>query len=129
MPLSMTLIGDVLRGAAQLKGQSRRQIALSAGEFALPLVGAALCGAAAVATTTGAGAIGTWVTAIVPCAGAALAGVPTRLANVIAAAASAPRKLKNCIDPVTLGGERLRRPPLGERRGRSIPYACRLPPV
>jgi MFS family permease len=42
MPLSMTMIGDVLRGTAQLRAQSRRQIAMSAGEFALPLVGAAL---------------------------------------------------------------------------------------
>jgi MFS transporter, ACDE family, multidrug resistance protein len=42
MPLSMTLIGDVLRGAAQLRAQSRRQISMSVGEFVLPLVGAAL---------------------------------------------------------------------------------------
>jgi MFS family permease len=42
MPLSMTMIGDVLRGTAQLRAQSRRQIAMSVGEFVLPLVGAAL---------------------------------------------------------------------------------------
>jgi MFS family permease len=44
MPLSMTLIGDVLRGAAQLRAQSQRQIGMSVGEFVLPLVGAALAG-------------------------------------------------------------------------------------
>ncbi|HWK27274.1 MAG TPA: MFS transporter [Solirubrobacter sp.] len=42
MPLSMTLIGDVLHGTAQLRAQSHRQVALSVGEFVLPLVGAAL---------------------------------------------------------------------------------------
>ena len=42
MPLSMTLIGDVLRGTAQLRAQSRRQVAMALGEFGLPLVGAAL---------------------------------------------------------------------------------------
>ncbi|HET6550893.1 MAG TPA: MFS transporter [Solirubrobacter sp.] len=42
MPLSLTLIGDVLRGAAQFRAQSRRQIAMSGGEFVLPLVGGAL---------------------------------------------------------------------------------------
>jgi MFS family permease len=44
MPLSMTLIGDVLRGAAQMRAQSQRQIAMSVGEFVLPLIGAALAG-------------------------------------------------------------------------------------
>jgi ACDE family multidrug resistance protein len=42
MPLSITLIGDVLRGAAQLRAQSRRQVAMTFGELALPLVGAGL---------------------------------------------------------------------------------------
>jgi ACDE family multidrug resistance protein len=42
MPLSMTLIGDALSGVAQLRAQSRRQIGMALGEFALPLVGAAL---------------------------------------------------------------------------------------
>ncbi|MBE2319477.1 MFS transporter [Solirubrobacter sp. CPCC 204708] len=42
MPLSMTLIGDVLRGPAQLRAQSHRQVGMALGEFALPLVGAAL---------------------------------------------------------------------------------------
>jgi ACDE family multidrug resistance protein len=42
MPLSMTLIGDALRGAAQLRAQSHRQVAMSVGEFVLPLIGAAL---------------------------------------------------------------------------------------
>jgi MFS family permease len=44
MPLTMTLIGDVLRGPAQLRAQSRRQVTMAAGEFALPLLGAALAG-------------------------------------------------------------------------------------
>jgi MFS family permease len=42
MPLSMTLIGDALRGAAQLRAQSHRQVGMALGEFVLPLVGAAL---------------------------------------------------------------------------------------
>jgi MFS family permease len=42
MPLSMTLIGDALRGRAQLRAQSQRQVAMSVGEFVLPLIGAGL---------------------------------------------------------------------------------------
>jgi ACDE family multidrug resistance protein len=42
MPLTVTLIGDAYRGAAQLRAQARRQVALAVGEFAMPLVGAAL---------------------------------------------------------------------------------------
>jgi MFS family permease len=42
MPLSMTLIGDALRGAAQLRAQTQRQVAMSVGEFVLPLIGAGL---------------------------------------------------------------------------------------
>jgi ACDE family multidrug resistance protein len=42
MPLSMTLIGDALRGAAQVRAQSHRQVGMALGEFVLPLVGAAL---------------------------------------------------------------------------------------
>ena len=42
MPLSMTLIGDALRGPAQLRAQSHRQVGMALGEFVLPLVGAAL---------------------------------------------------------------------------------------
>jgi MFS family permease len=42
MPLSMTLIGDALRGAEQVRAQSHRQIGMALGEFVLPLVGAAL---------------------------------------------------------------------------------------
>jgi MFS transporter, ACDE family, multidrug resistance protein len=42
MPLTITLIGDVYRGAAQLRAQAGRQLVMAASEFALPLVGAAL---------------------------------------------------------------------------------------
>jgi MFS family permease len=42
MPLTVTLIGDVYRGAAQLHAQSLRQVAMAIGEFVLPLAGAAL---------------------------------------------------------------------------------------
>jgi MFS family permease len=42
MPLSMTLIGDALRGPAQLRAQTHRQVAMSIGEFVLPLIGAGL---------------------------------------------------------------------------------------
>ena len=38
----MTLIGDALRGAAQVRAQSHRQVGMALGEFVLPLVGAAL---------------------------------------------------------------------------------------
>ena len=42
MPLSVTLIGDAYRGAAQLRAQGVRQVAMAIGEFVLPLIGAAL---------------------------------------------------------------------------------------
>jgi MFS transporter, ACDE family, multidrug resistance protein len=42
MPLTVTLIGDAYRGAAQLRAQAHRQVAMGVGEFAMPLVGAAL---------------------------------------------------------------------------------------
>jgi ACDE family multidrug resistance protein len=42
MPLSVTLIGDVYRGAAQLRAQANRQLAMQVGEFLLPLAGAGL---------------------------------------------------------------------------------------
>jgi ACDE family multidrug resistance protein len=41
-PLSITLIGDAFEGAAQLRAQSTRQIAIAVTEFSLPLVAAAL---------------------------------------------------------------------------------------
>lgn len=44
MPLSMTLIADAYEGAAHLRAQAWRQISMAAGEFVLPLVGAALAG-------------------------------------------------------------------------------------
>lgn len=55
MPLSVTLIGDAYRGTAQLRAQGLRQVAMAGGEFALPLVGAAL---AAVSFRTALGAQG-----------------------------------------------------------------------
>ena len=42
MPLSVTLIADVYRGAAQLRGQAWRQVTMSCGEFGFPLVAAGL---------------------------------------------------------------------------------------
>lgn len=42
MPLTVTLIGDALRGAKQLQAQASRQVAMTLGEFAMPLIGAAL---------------------------------------------------------------------------------------
>ena len=42
MPLTVTLIGDAYRGAAQLRAQAHRQIALAIGEFVMPLIGATL---------------------------------------------------------------------------------------
>ena len=45
MPLSVTMIGDVRRGAEQLRAQSRRQVWMAVGEFALPFAGAALAAA------------------------------------------------------------------------------------
>lgn len=42
MPLSVTLIGDALRGAEQLRAQASRQVAMTIGEFMMPLIGAAL---------------------------------------------------------------------------------------
>jgi MFS family permease len=42
MPLSVTLIGDAFRGTEQLRAQGVRQVAVSAGEFVLPLAGAAI---------------------------------------------------------------------------------------
>src|SRR5690348_12344679 len=56
-----------------------------------------------------------------PCAQAALGAVPRRLVTIIAATVIAPRKLKNCINPVTLGGERLRRSAIARKLARSIP--------
>jgi MFS transporter, ACDE family, multidrug resistance protein len=46
MPLTVTLIGDAVRGPAQLRAQASRQVAMTVGDFALPLVGAALAGIA-----------------------------------------------------------------------------------
>lgn len=45
MPLTMTLIGDVYRGRAQLRAQATRQVAMGIAEFLLPLMGAALAAA------------------------------------------------------------------------------------
>lgn len=42
MPLSVTLIGDAMRGTAQLRAQANRQVAMAIGEFVLPLLGAVL---------------------------------------------------------------------------------------
>jgi MFS family permease len=42
MPLSVTLIGDAVRGAAQLRAQAHRQVFMAIGEFSMPLIGAAL---------------------------------------------------------------------------------------
>jgi len=42
MPLTVTLIGDAFRGAAQLRAQATRQVAMALGEFVLPLAGAGL---------------------------------------------------------------------------------------
>ena len=42
MPLSITLIGDVYRGEAQLRAQASRQVATTGAEFLVPLIGAAL---------------------------------------------------------------------------------------
>ncbi|HEY6887559.1 MAG TPA: MFS transporter, partial [Solirubrobacter sp.] len=42
MPLSVTLIGDALEGAAQLRAQASRQVIMQVGELVWPLVGAAL---------------------------------------------------------------------------------------
>jgi MFS transporter, ACDE family, multidrug resistance protein len=42
MPLSITLIGDVYSGAAQLRAQASRQVATTTAEFLVPLIGAAL---------------------------------------------------------------------------------------
>jgi MFS transporter, ACDE family, multidrug resistance protein len=55
MPLSVTLIGDAFRGAAQLRPQANRQVAMALGEFVLPLAGAAL---AAISWQTALGAQG-----------------------------------------------------------------------
>ncbi|HMJ36560.1 MAG TPA: MFS transporter [Baekduia sp.] len=44
MPLSVTIIGDALHGVAQMRAQASRQVMMTAGEFGLPLVGAALAG-------------------------------------------------------------------------------------
>ena len=42
MPLTITLIGDVYRGEAQLRAQASRQLATTTAEFIVPLIGAAL---------------------------------------------------------------------------------------
>jgi MFS transporter, ACDE family, multidrug resistance protein len=42
MPLSITLIGDVYSGHAQLRAQASRQVATTTAEFLVPLIGAAL---------------------------------------------------------------------------------------
>jgi ACDE family multidrug resistance protein len=42
MPLSITLIGDALRGERQLRAQASRQVSMTVGEFVLPLAGAGL---------------------------------------------------------------------------------------
>jgi MFS family permease len=42
MPLSITLIGDAVRGLAQTRAQASRQVMMTLGEFVLPLLGAAL---------------------------------------------------------------------------------------
>jgi MFS family permease len=42
MPLSITLIGDALKGESQLRAQASRQVAMTMGEFVLPLAGAGL---------------------------------------------------------------------------------------
>jgi MFS family permease len=42
MPLSVTLIGDAVRGLAQTRAQASRQVLMTLGEFVLPLIGAAL---------------------------------------------------------------------------------------
>lgn len=42
MPLSITLIGDVYTGEAQLRAQASRQVATTTAEFLVPLIGAAL---------------------------------------------------------------------------------------
>jgi MFS transporter, ACDE family, multidrug resistance protein len=42
MPLTVTLIGDVYRGEAQLRAQASRQVATTGAEFIGPLLGAAL---------------------------------------------------------------------------------------
>jgi ACDE family multidrug resistance protein len=42
MPLSLTLIGDVCRGAEQLRAQGERQVVMAVAELVLPLSGAAL---------------------------------------------------------------------------------------
>lgn len=46
MPLSVTLIGDAVRGVAQLRAQAHRQVFMAIGEFSMPLVGAGLAVAA-----------------------------------------------------------------------------------
>jgi len=42
MPLTVTLIGDAVRGLHQVRAQASRQAAMTGGEFLLPLVGGAL---------------------------------------------------------------------------------------
>lgn len=42
MPLTITLIGDVYRGEAQLRAQASRQVWTTTAEFLVPLIGAAL---------------------------------------------------------------------------------------
>jgi MFS family permease len=42
MPLSVTLIGDAVRGAAQLRAQAHRQVFMAIGELSMPLIGAGL---------------------------------------------------------------------------------------
>ncbi|MCC6224623.1 MAG: MFS transporter [Thermoleophilia bacterium] len=42
MPLSVTLIGDAVRGASQLRALGQRQVWMAIGELGMPLIGAAL---------------------------------------------------------------------------------------
>ena len=87
---------------------------------ALPLIagaGVAVAGVAARTTVSGVGAS----------AQAALGAAPHRLTNIIAAAVTAPRKLKNDIDTLTQGGGSLRKP--GDRLlARSVPWPAGNPP-
>jgi MFS family permease len=57
MPLTVTLIGDAYRGAAQLRAQAHRQVAMAIGEFVMPLVGAALAAISWHAALLGQGAL------------------------------------------------------------------------
>jgi MFS transporter, ACDE family, multidrug resistance protein len=57
MPLTVTLIGDAYRGAAQLRAQAHRQVAMAVGEFVMPLVGAALAAISWHAALLGQGAL------------------------------------------------------------------------